>query len=82
MGVSQKLSVPDALAKPDGACMFCHNTYKPEKEISLKAINAKFDHGQHVEMGTECTKCHDPKMHRMGGFVKAACKECHQDMKL
>ena len=42
----------------------------------------KFDHGQHVEMGTECTKCHDPKTHRLGGFKKEACKECHPDMKL
>ncbi len=82
MGIVQKVAVPDALAKPDGSCMFCHNTYRPEKEIHIKAINAKFNHGMHVEMGTECTKCHDPKMHRLGGFMKGACKECHPDMKL
>ena len=82
MGIAQKVNPPDALAKPDGACSFCHATYKPEKEIYIKAANAKFNHGMHVEMGTECTKCHDPKLHRMGGFIKAACKECHPDMKL
>ncbi len=82
MGIAQKIAVPDALAKPDGVCSFCHATYRPEKEISIKAVNAKFNHQMHVEMGTECTKCHDPKMHRLGGFIKNGCKECHPDMKL
>ncbi|HME44794.1 MAG TPA: cytochrome c3 family protein [Syntrophorhabdales bacterium] len=82
MGIAQKISPPEALAKPDGDCMFCHATYKPEKEIYIKAISTKFNHSMHVEMGTECTKCHDPKMHRLGGFIKTGCKECHPDMKL
>jgi hypothetical protein len=82
MGIAQKVSAPDVLAKPDGVCSYCHATYKPEKEIYIKAANAKFNHGMHVEMGTECTKCHDPKLHRMGGFIRTGCKECHPDMKL
>ena len=83
MGITQKIAVPDALAKPDGICFFCHATYRPDKELYIKTINAKFNHAVHVDMGTECTKCHDPKMHRLGGgFIKAACKECHADMKL
>jgi nitrate/TMAO reductase-like tetraheme cytochrome c subunit len=81
-GVTQKPALPPHIAKPDGYCMFCHSTYLPEKEVRIKALNLKFDHAQHVEMGTECTKCHDPKLHRTGVFKKEACKECHKDLKL
>ncbi len=80
MGVSQKLKVPDYISRPDGYCMFCHATYQPEKEMRVKALgNVKFGHAQHVEMGTECTKCHDPAKHRLGSLTRAGCKECHQD---
>ena len=82
MGVTEKVSLPEFVTKPDGYCLFCHATYRPEKEISLKGLNAKFDHAMHVEMGTECTKCHEPKLHRLGSLNKAACKECHKGMAL
>jgi nitrate/TMAO reductase-like tetraheme cytochrome c subunit len=82
LGVAEKVSIPEFVAKPDGYCLFCHATYRPEKEISLKELNAKFDHAMHVEMGTECTKCHEPKQHRLGSLNKAACNECHKGMAL
>jgi len=82
LGVTEKLKVPDQITKQDSACLFCHASFKPEKDIQLKGVAGKFNHGQHVDMGTECTKCHDPKMHRLGGFMKGACKECHPEMKL
>ncbi len=83
LGVNQKFTVPDHIAKPDGYCMFCHATYRPEKELRAVALkNMKFDHTLHVETVPECTTCHDPKKHRLGSLIKAACKECHQDMKL
>jgi nitrate/TMAO reductase-like tetraheme cytochrome c subunit len=79
MHVTEKLSIPEYIARPDGYCLFCHATYRPEKKIALKGQKAGFDHEQHVEMGTECTKCHDAKLHRMGSLQTGACKECHQD---
>ena len=82
MGVSQKIKAPEAIATPDGVCTMCHNTYRPQKDIVIRSLKMKFDHAQHVDIGGECTKCHDPKTHRLGGFNKAACKECHPDMKL
>jgi hypothetical protein len=82
LGLSQKIAVPEQIGKPDGYCLFCHSTFRPENEIVVKSLKAKFPHGQHVDMGTECTKCHDPKRHRLGGFERGACKECHPDMKV
>jgi hypothetical protein len=82
MGVSQKIKAPEAIATPDGVCTMCHNTYRPQKDMVIRSLKMKFDHAQHVDIGGECTKCHDPKMHRLGGFKKEACKECHPDMKL
>jgi nitrate/TMAO reductase-like tetraheme cytochrome c subunit len=81
IGVSQKLTIPDQIAKADGFCTFCHATFQPDKELRVKVLkNIKFGHAQHVEMGTECTKCHDQAQHRLGtGLRTAACKECHQD---
>ena len=82
IGVSQKLNIPEYIAKPDGYCMFCHATYRPENELRIKALkNVKFDHVMHVETVGDCTKCHDPKLHRIGPFNKKACLECHPDGK-
>ncbi len=82
IGVAQKVTVPEYIAKPDGYCMFCHATYRPEKELQIKALkNTKFDHVMHVETVGDCTKCHDPKLHRIGPFNKKVCKECHPDSK-
>jgi hypothetical protein len=82
MGLSPKINTPEYISKPDGYCMFCHSTFRPEGEISARLFGVKFNHGQHTEMGTECTKCHDPARHRLGTLKKEACKECHQDMKV
>ncbi len=83
LGVAQKVNIPDQIAKPDGYCTFCHATFQPDKDLRAKSLNnIKFDHPQHVEMGTECTKCHDQSQHRLGSGLKvAACKECHPDKK-
>jgi hypothetical protein len=82
IGVTQKLTIPEHIAKPDGFCMFCHATYRPENELRIKALkDVKFDHVMHVETVGDCTKCHDPKLHRIGPFNKKACVECHPDGK-
>jgi hypothetical protein len=82
MGSVPKLNLPDYLTRADGLCMFCHTTYQPEDEIRIRTLNnIKFGHAQHVEMGTECTKCHEPALHRTGILNKKACGECHQDKK-
>jgi hypothetical protein len=83
IGMAQKLAIPDQIVKPDGYCTFCHATFQPDDVLTVKTLNnVKFDHVQHVEMGTECTKCHDPARHRLGaGLRTAACKECRQDKK-
>jgi nitrate/TMAO reductase-like tetraheme cytochrome c subunit len=79
MGVAQKPNLPEAIKRADGLCMFCHSTYQPEKELRIKTLNnVKFNHSQHVAMDMPCTKCHDPAMHRLGGFNKKACAECHE----
>ncbi len=84
LGISDpKVKVPDQAAKPDGLCMFCHTTYVPEGDITIKGLNKKLNHPMHKEAVDDCTKCHDPKLHRMGsGFNKGACAACHPDFKL
>jgi hypothetical protein len=82
MGLSPKIGIPEQINRPDGYCMFCHTTFRPEGVISVKSLGVKFDHDQHVEMGTECTKCHDPRRHRLGMLKREVCKECHQEMRI
>ena len=83
LGITQKLPIPEQLSKADGYCGFCHATFQPDKEMLITAQHLKFNHRQHVEMGMECTKCHDPRLHRLGNnLLTKACKECHEDMKL
>lgn len=79
MQVMTKLKMPEYLGKPDGYCLFCHATFRPEKEVFLKGLAATFDHALHVETGAECTTCHDPQLHRMGSLKRSACKECHKE---
>lgn len=81
IGLSTKINVPNYIKKPDGYCMFCHESYRPEGKITVKSLNLTFNHSQHTDMGTECTKCHEPARHRLGSLRMDACKECHQDMK-
>ena len=73
--VSQQPSLPGQISKPDGYCIVCHATYRPEGTIRVRALNnAAFDHTLHVETGTECVKCHDPAQHRLGaGLMTSAC---------
>jgi hypothetical protein len=83
LGIAQKPAIPEHLAKPDGYCAFCHATFQPDKDLLVTANHLKFNHRQHVEMDMGCTKCHDPKLHRLNGaLLTKACKECHEDMKI
>ncbi|MCX8021603.1 MAG: hypothetical protein N2745_02395 [Syntrophorhabdaceae bacterium] len=80
MGISKKLNITNYLSKPDGYCLFCHNTFRPEKDITIKSMsNLSFNHQMHVEMDIECIKCHNPNLHRAGSLNKTACKECHKE---